>query len=350
VQAPGSLLAPPTRRGYNSSVVLGVDVGGTKVAVAAVEGVEVVERLVHPTVTHGSEALIDGIEAAVREVTALAGEPDAIGVGVPSQVEFATGTVEMSVNIPLTGVPLREELGRRFGVPVFVDNDANCAALAEAHMLGVPNLVMLTLGTGVGGGVVIGGMAFRGAHGLGAELGHFPINADGPPCPGNCPNRGCLEAYCSGQALERDATELAEDQPDSHLASLMGDDGRVSGHDLVAAAEAGDSDALLLFDNFARMLGVGLAGYVNVFEPNRLAVGGGLSRASHLFLERATREAAVRALPALWRRVTIATAVGGADAGVVGAGVLAAQEARGAAAAPHRDTEVAKATAREGAE
>ena len=131
---------------------------------------------------------------------------------MPSQIEYATGTVETSVNIPLTGVPLREELGRRFGVPVFVDNDANCAALAEAHILGEDNLVMLTLGTGVGGGVVIGGMTFRGAHGLGAELGHMTLNPDGPPCPGNCPNRGCIEAYCSGQALERDATELATRQ------------------------------------------------------------------------------------------------------------------------------------------
>ena len=100
-------------------------------------------------------------------------------------------------------------------MPVFVDNDANCAALAEAHLLGEDHLVMLTLGTGVGGGVVTGGMTFRGAHGLGAELGHVTLNPDGPPCPGNCPNRGCIEAYCSGQALERDATEVAHDKPDS---------------------------------------------------------------------------------------------------------------------------------------
>ena len=117
---------------------------------------------------------------------------------MPSQIDYETGTVESSVNIPLTGVPLREELGRRFGVPVFVDNDANCAALAEAHIVGARDLVMLTLGTGVGGGVVIDGLTFRGAHGLGAELGHMTINPDGPPCPGNCPNHGCLEAYCSG--------------------------------------------------------------------------------------------------------------------------------------------------------
>ncbi len=328
-------------------MVLGVDVGGTKIAVAAVKGMAAVNGVEHPTVTDSTEALLDGLEAAVREVIQHAGQPEAIGVGVPSQIDYATGTVETSVNIPLTGVPLREELGRRFGVPVFVDNDANCAALAEAHLLGENDLVMLTLGTGVGGGVVTRGLTFRGANGLGAELGHFTLNPDGPPCPGNCPNRGCVEAYCSGQALERDATELAQDKPGSPLSESLGSDGKVSGHDLVEAAEQGDPDATLVFDNFARMLGVAIAGYVNVFEPDRLAIGGGLSRASHLFLERAEREAATRALPALWRRVTLALAEGGADAGVIGAGVLATQEIKGITS-PLRDTAIGHSITTEG--
>jgi glucokinase len=318
-------------------VVLGVDVGGTKVAAAAVDGVTAKHAMQEPTITGSTGALLDGLEATVRGVIEQSGEPEAIGVGVPSQIDYATGTVETSVNIPLTGVPLREELGRRFGVPVFVDNDANCAALAEAHILGEDNLLMLTLGTGVGGGVVIAGVTFRGAHGLGAELGHFTLNPDGPPCPGNCPNRGCIEAYCSGQALERDATELARDKPDSRLAQCIGADGMVTGRDLVEVAEAGDTDALLVFDSFARMLGIAIAGYVNVFEPDHLAIGGGLSRASHLFFDRAVQEAGMRALPALWRRTKIALAQGGADAGVIGAGVLAAQEIRGIRT-PLRDT------------
>jgi glucokinase len=307
-------------------VVLGVDVGGTKVAVAAVDGVTVRESVEDRTVTETTEGLLEGIEAVVNRMIGNVGEPEAIGIGVPSQIEYATGTVETSVNIPLTGVPLRAVLGERFGVPVFVDNDANCAALAEAHILGERHLVMLTLGTGVGGGVVMDGMTFRGAHGLGAELGHFTINPDGPPCPGNCPNRGCIEAYCSGQALERDATELATDKPDSRLAQAIGHDGKVSGPELVEAAEEGDPDALFIFGNFARMLGVAIAGYINVFEPDRLTIGGGLSRASHLFLERAIQEANARALPALRKRTRIALAEGGADAGVIGAAVLAAQE------------------------
>ena len=328
-------------------MVLGVDVGGTKVAVAAVDGVTVREATQQPTVTATTEALLDGIEAVVRRMIEKVGVPEAIGVGVPSQIDYATGTVETSVNIPLAGVPLREELGRRFGVPVFVDNDANCAALAEAHILGEDHLVMLTLGTGVGGGVVIGGMTFRGAHGLGAELGHMTLNSDGPPCPGNCPNRGCIEAYCSGQALERDATELARDKPDSPLAERIGDDGKVSGRQLVEAAEAGDPDALLIFDNFGRMLGIAMAGYVNVFEPDRLTIGGG-AVARQPPVPRPGRSR--RPTPAPCRLCCgarpIALAEGGADAGVIGAAVLAAQEV----AAQNRDTPLPQPTTTERAE
>jgi glucokinase len=327
-------------------VVLGVDVGGTKVAVAAVEGVTVHEATEDPTVLSTTGALLDGIESVVQRVIERVGKPAAIGVGVPSQIDYATGTVETSVNIPLTGVPLREELGKRFGVPVFVDNDANAAALAEAHLLGIDHLVMLTLGTGVGGGVVIDGKTFRGANGLGAELGHMTLNPDGPPCPGNCPNHGCIEAYCSGQALERDATELATDKPDSRLAHSLGDNGKVSGRAVVQAAEDGDPDALFIFENFARMLGIALAGYVNVFQPERLTIGGGLSRAGHLFLDRAIQEADNRALPALLRRTTIALAQGGTNAGMIGAAVLAAQEVE----AQNRDTPRTHATTTERAE
>jgi glucokinase len=312
----------------SEQLVLGVDVGGTKVAVAALRGLEVAGRAVRPTVLTSSSALLDGLEQTAREVIAYSGAPVGVGVGVPSQIDYDTGTVETSVNIPLTGVPLREELGRRFGVPVFVDNDANVAALAEARLLECDELLMLTLGTGVGGGVVTGGRIFRGAHGLGAELGHFTLMPDGPPCPGNCPNSGCVEAYCSGQALERDATELARDKPGSRLAAALDTDGRVSGRELVEAAEEGDSDAVLVFGRFARMLGVAIAGYVNVFEPERVVIGGGLSRASHLFLDRAVQEAAARALPALYRRVQISLAQGGPDAGVIGAGLLAEHEIR----------------------
>jgi glucokinase len=320
-------------------VVLGVDVGGTKVEVGAVCGSEVSRAVERPTELESTEALLDGLEATAQELIADVGRPAAVGAGVPSQIEFATGRVMSSVNIPLEGVALRDELERRFGLPAFVDNDGNCAALAEAELRGVRDLVMLTLGTGVGGGVVIGGRIFRGTHGLGAELGHVTIEKDGPPCPGNCPNRGCLEALASGTALERDATETGKDHPDGALGSVYAEHGRVHGHDAVEAARAGDRLARRLFARLAEALGVGIASFVNVFEPEQLVIGGGLSEAADLFLEDAVVEAGVRALPVLWERVTVSVAQSGADAGVIGAGLLARHELRGTSDTPEKARE-----------
>jgi glucokinase len=276
------------------------------------------------------------------------GEPAAVGVGLPSQIDFATGTVVASVNIPLEGVPLGRELGNRLALPVHVDNDANCAALAEAYFVeGGParHLVMYTLGTGVGGGVVIDHQIFRGATGLGAELGHQPIDLDGPECPGNCPNRGCLEALCSGKALERDATEFAKDHPDSTLGRILAASergGKVRGRDVVAAAVDGDQDAVKLLEQLGTYLGVGLSGAINTFEPEYIVIGGGLSQGADFFLDRAREEANARALPALADRVKIQLAQGGAKSGLIGAGLLAAQELR-----PEKG-DTAGATTREG--
>src|SRR4051795_10982584 len=312
--------------------VIGVDVGGTKVAAARVQGAECASHVERPTELASSEGLIDQLESVIREVVDSEGQPDAVGIGLPSQIDFASGTVVASVNIPLEGVPLGKELGDRLGVPVHVDNDANCAALAEAHFVeGGPasHLVMYTLGTGVGGGVVIDGRIFRGATGLGAELGHQVIDWDGPDCPGACPNRGCLEALCSGMALERDATEFAQDHPDSRIGELLkqSEKDRVRGRDVVAAArDHDDEDALELLKRLGTYLGVGLSGAINTFEPEYVVIGGGLSQGADLFLPRAREEANRRALPARADRVRIELAQGGPDAGLVGAGLLAAQE------------------------
>ena len=295
--------------------VIGVDVGGTKVAAARIAGTEVLDAVQHPTDLSGSGALMAGIEAAIAEVAEASGKPDAVGIGMPSQIDFTTGTIVSSVNIPFEGVALGEELTARLGVPVYLDNDANCAALAEAQFVEdapAQHLVMLTLGTGVGGGVVIGGRIFRGATGLGAELGHTVIDPDGPDCPGSCPSRGCLEALASGTALEREATAKA-----GH---------RVKGREVVERARGGDAEAQELLDALGRWLGIGISNFVNVFEPEHFVIGGGLSAAGDLFLDRAKEEAGSRALPALFERVRVSLAKAGNDAGMIGAGLLAAQE------------------------
>ena len=313
-------------------LVVGVDVGGTKIIAGAVRGTEVLDSVERSTDVSSAEGVLNGIEAAVREVSERDEAPVAVGIGLPSQIDFASGRVLSSVNIPVAGVPLRDELSERLGLPVHLDNDANCAALAEAELAEdgpVRYLVMLTLGTGVGGGIVIDGHVFRGASGLGAELGHLVVQSDGPACPGNCPSRGCLEALCSGQALARDAGALAAAQPDSRLAQLARERGGPPvGTDVVVAAEEGDPGALALFERFGTWLGVGMAGLLNAFEPELIVVGGGLSRVAELYLPRAEEEARARVLPAIGERVRIAVARSGASAGLIGAARLAVLEGR----------------------
>jgi glucokinase len=326
--------------------VIGVDVGGTKVAAGRVTGTEVSGLAQRPTDLSSSAALVDEIESAVREAIDSAGPADAVGIGVPSMVDFASGAVVKSVNIPLEGVALRDELSGRLDVPVFVDNDANCAALAEAQFTDdapAQSLVMLTLGTGVGGGVIIEGRIFRGSTGVGAELGHVVVDAGGPECPGACPNRGCLEAFCSGTALEREATAFAAENGGSRLGEVASqNEGRVSGRNVVEAARDGDADARDLLDALARWLGVGMASFVNVFEPDHVVIGGGLSAAADLFLGTAEQEMRARALPVLAGHTAVTVAKAGNDAGVIGAGLLAAQEMglRGDTAEPTAREEV----------
>ena len=300
---------------------VGIDVGGTKVEVASVAGGQAHEPIQAPTRLESTDDLLAGIEELARTVIERDGEPMAIGVGVPSQIDFATGTVISSVNIPLEGVPLRDELERRFGVPVFVDNDANVAALAEAELVEpepARHLFMFTLGTGVGGGIVTDGTIFRGATGLGAEVGHMVIDANGRKCPGRtCPNRGCIEGYCSGTALEREAG--------------------IKGRKVVANAREGDERALELLTDLGRWLGVGISNVVNIFEPEHIVIGGGLGASAYdLFLDTAIEEARSRALPAGFERVRVSIAKGGNDAGVIGAGLLALKEH--ALTAGERDT------------
>lgn len=323
------LAASARSPGVDGDAVLGVDVGGTKLAVARVEGGRVLESVERPTAVSSARALLEGLEAAVGEVAGRGRPPAAIGVGVPSQVEFASGRILSSVNIPLEGIPLRDELSERLGARVFVDNDGNCAALAEAQAAPdgpAPDVVMLTLGTGVGGGVIVDGRIFRGASGLGAELGHLVIERDGPECPGNCPSRGCLEAFCSGTALARDATDLGRARPGSPLGRVVAERGAATGRDAVRAAREEDTDAAGLLERLGTNLGVGIAGLMNAFEPERVVIGGGLSQAGDLFLDAARREAAGRALKVISERVSISLARTGPDAGVIGAALLALQE------------------------
>jgi glucokinase len=297
-----------------SGQFVGVDVGATKIAVATLRGDELEPAGVLPTSHAGSAAVIEEIAGAVETVRTP--ETEAVGVGIPAALEFATGRVRWGANLELEDVELRTLLEERLGLPVLVDNDANCAALAEAHdgvRLVVRDLVMLTVGTGIGGGLVLGGRVYRGRSGAAGELGQTLVGArleSGAPPAGGFPQAGSLEALASGRALD-------------HLAARLGRGAAFGGREVVAAAQAGDPDARALLTLIGERLGVGIANAVNTFDPEVVAIGGGVSAAGDLLLAPA-REAARRFIvPGIGADVEIRVSRYGAEAGVRGAALLA---------------------------
>jgi glucokinase len=258
----------------------------------------------------------------------------AVGIGVPSVVEFATGTIKSSVNVPLKDVPLRSVLTERLGLPVFVDNDATVAALAEAHDEQgrvVNNLVMFTVGTGVGGGLVLGGRIYRGSTGAAPEMGHTMIGLDlrvgAPRAAKKFPQPGSLEELAAGRALDRLGAEAAESDPKSALGQIAAGGEAVTGHHVVDAAKAGDPAAGRLLTLLGERLGIGIANAINLFDPDEVVIGGGVATAGDRLLEPARETALGYVVPGVGEKTTIRLARWGVEAGVRGAALLAGQEA-----------------------
>jgi len=314
------------------SSVIGVDIGGTKVAVAELRDRSLGEPTLESTNCTSADALIDQL---VRMIDDARGEDlRAVGFGVPSVVEWDTGRAVSSVNIPFANLPLRSVLGERLGVPAFIDNDGTVAALAEAHdehlNLVARNLVILTIGTGVGGGIVIHGRIYRGATGGAAELGHTVVGldlADAVPAPmGAFPQPGSLEFVASGHALDRLATQAATLHPESELGRLHAEGEPVLGADAVAAARDGDRAAARMVEIWGQRVGIGVANAINTFDPEEVVIGGGAAQAGDLLLEPAKKVAAGYILPGLGTKTTIRLARHGVRSGVLGAALLAEHE------------------------
>jgi glucokinase len=311
--------------------VVGVDVGGTKIAAACLSGRSLGESVMVETDLSSADQIIEQIVEAVSQCR---GEQlDGVGLGLPSVVDWESGRVVSSANIPLADVPLREVLGKRLGVPVFVDNDATVAALAEAHdddlVMVARDLVMLTIGTGVGGGLVLGGRIYRGASGGAGELGHTIVGMDmssAVPAAGRFPQPGSLEGVAAGHALDELARICARENPDTPLGREFADGKQVTGADLVQEAQDGDREAARVVELWGERLGVGIANAINTFDPAEVVIGGGAARAGEQLLEPARRTAAAYVLPGLGRRTTIRTARHGVRAGVLGAALLAIHE------------------------
>ena len=293
------------------SRVIGVDVGGTKILAAVVSrdgslGV----RLERPSDHSSQDALLAELDSLVEELHRAEPEAVALGFGVPSRIDQRSGHALKSVNIPLEGVDLRDRMREQHGLPVALDNDANAAAIAEWQVgaaRGARNVVMLTLGTGVGGGLILDGRPYRGATGSGAELGHIVLEPGGPPC--GCGGHGHLESFAAGSAADRVARSLYGDGSDAH--------------ELVRRGRDGEPEAVEALAGIGRYLGSGIATFVNVFEPELVVVGGGFGDAGELLLGPAREVVAVEGLEPARDNVRIVEAELGIEAGVIGAGMVA---------------------------
>src|SRR4051794_12633750 len=289
------------------------------------QGRNVAYRSTAPSIGLGQEELIATLERELRAARDARPEAAAIGLGIPCTIDRERGVAVMAVNLELADVAIRDLMRDRLELPVALDNDVNAAILAEHRFgaaRGAVNAVMLTIGTGIGGGLVIGGEVYRGSSGAGAELGHVVIDKDGPPCQGNCPNRGCVEVYASGTAIAREGLAAAERAPDSSLGVALAQGATLDGKEVTDAALEGDSVAIRVLDKVGMRLGVALASLANIFDPDVIVIGGGVSLAGDLLLEPARAELASRALAPM-KTTPVAAAELGPDAGMIGAATMA---------------------------
>ena len=312
----------PSRR------TIGVDMGGTKLLAGAVDsGLSVHHRAQRSLNRLDQSYLLDVVVDAVEETRESAGaDVAAVGFGIPSLIDQRSGNAVIAVNLPLKNIRFGDVMSERLGLPVFVDNDANLAALAEHRAgaaRGCSEAVLLTIGTGIGSGLILRDELYRGAIGAGAELGHTVIDLNGPPCQGNCPNHGCIESLASGTALAREALRIAHEQPSSGLGRALAAGRELEGPLVTELAHDGDSAAIEAIELIGTRLGVAIASFVNIFNPQVVVIGGGVMGAGELLLSAARDEMLRRALPPSRDIVEIVPAAFGVEAGMIGAAALA---------------------------
>ena len=311
--------------GVPETPTIGVDVGGTNVRAAVVDHDGTILDDAREPTPHSGEELVDAVTAAVKRVGKAHGVP-AVGVGVAALISY-DGVAHYAPNIAgLRDAPVEEALGAALSVPVVVDNDANMAAHGEAAhgaARGLSNAIVITLGTGIGGGVIVDGRMLRGAHGLAAEVGHFQIDPAGPRCA--CGERGHWESFGSGTALGRMARSAASagSAPDV-LVMAGGEIDEITAELLGDAAQEGSLDALGILREYAEYVAIGLAGLANIFDPERIVVSGGLVELGDVLLDPVRAAFGPRIEGADLRpEIPIVPAVLREQAGVIGAAACA---------------------------
>ena len=309
--------------------VIGIDLGGTKCLGVALEAGKVVGEFRVPT-PKGTEACLGALTGVVGGL-APSGTPEAVGIGAPGLVD-RSGVLRFAPNLTVErGLDLRRAVADRVGVPVAVENDATCAAWGERELgaaRGYDDVLLVTLGTGIGGGIVVDGRVERGANGFAGEVGHMVVDPQGPPCP--CGQRGCWERFASGSGLGRLAREAAHAGLAHRVVDAAGGDPEdVRGEHVTRCVAEGDVEARRVLDRFAWWLALGLANLANIFDPQAFVLGGGLMVAGEAFLEPA-RRAFDDLLQGAGDRppIAILPAQLGERAGAIGAAFLAEQMTR----------------------
>ena len=306
--------------------VIGVDLGGTKLLAGVVDGaLRVHHRALRRARGDDEAEVIETLVSAIGEARdATDEELLGVGVGIPSLVDQALGTAVSTVHLPLAAVPLRDVLSERLGLPVWVDNDANAALLAETRRgaaAGTRHAVMLTIGTGIGGAVYADGRVVRGVRGGAGELGHMVVDIDGPRCP--CGNVGCLEALVSGSAIGREALRVARDVPGSALGRALVAGREITGMLCTELAHDGDPAARDVLALMGTRLGIGVSNLVNALNPEVVVIGGGAIAAGDMLLEPARQVVRERALAPSRDDVRIVPSRFGEESGMLGAALLA---------------------------
>jgi glucokinase len=313
--------------------IVGLEIGGTKTAAALADpSSKVLELRKRATPLFSSRAIVSAAEELIDELLDRNGveseELMGIGLGVAGMIDFKEGLVVFSPNLPLRNVPFRDLISDYYRCPAFLDNDANVAALGEkyyGHGRGVSNFITVTLGTGIGAGIIIGGNIYRGATGSAGEVGHTIIALDGPPC--TCGSNGCFEALASGQAITRRGKEESRRKLGGKLLELAeGKEENITGELVSRAAREGDETCQDILSEIGRLVGIGLTNIVNVFNPELIVISGGMSEAGELLLEPARKVVKEQALIPNSQAVRIVTTALGDRVGVMGAAALALHE------------------------
>ena len=304
---------------------IGIDLGGTNIAVGLVdENNKIIHSDSVPTIKerHWSEIIKD-MAALSLKVLAESGhtldEVKAVGIGCPGSIDKKNGVVVYSNNIVMDHVPMAEEIRKYIDLPVFLENDANAAALGEYAIYGegVSSYVFMTLGTGVGGGIILDGKVWSGFNGAGAEIGHQSLVFNGKPC--TCGRRGCLEAYASVTALIAQTKEAMEQNPNSMMVKWAEEHGKVNGRTAFECAKAGDPAAIAVRDRYIEYVAEGICSIVNVLQPEILSIGGGISREGDTLLNPIKEYFAVNDYNKHMKKTDIRIARLFGDAGIVGA-------------------------------